>query len=58
MEIDNQIDIIVSKARHIEILLTDKGKLLKEKQLAMLIKQKVATYSQNKNKSYNTNFEK
>jgi hypothetical protein len=38
------MDIIVSKARHIEILLTDKDKLLREKELAMLIKQKVKLY--------------
>jgi hypothetical protein len=44
--IDNNIDIIMSKARHIEILLTDKDKLLREKELAMLIKQKVKIYEE------------
>ena len=48
MEMENDIDTIKSKARHIEILLTDKAKLLKEKELAMLVKQKLRLYEESK----------
>lgn len=44
MDMENDIDTIKSKARHIELLLTDKAKLLKEKELAMLVKQKLKLY--------------
>jgi len=50
-ELSYELEKIKSRARHIEVLLSDKEKLFKEKELAMLVKQKMILYEKNMNKS-------
>ena len=43
-----ELEKIKSRANHIEVLLTDKKKLLKEKELSMLVRKKMKEYEKNK----------
>lgn len=47
-KLDYTLEKIKSRAQHITVLLQDKEKLLKEKELSMLVKQKLKLYEKSK----------